>query len=36
MCKAWDALGEYLSNLDGTLAQIAGPNEIAVANDDAA
>lgn len=33
MSEAWDRLGEYLTNLDGALTQIDGPDAIVVAND---
>ncbi|MFX1674546.1 tyrosine-type recombinase/integrase [Paraburkholderia sp. A2WS-5] len=33
MHRAWDALGEYLQNLDGALSQIDGPQTTTVAND---
>ncbi|POR53599.1 phage integrase family protein [Paraburkholderia eburnea] len=36
MRAAWQALGDYLTKLDGALTQIAGPDEMIVANDDSA
>lgn len=36
MREAWDALGDYLVNLDDTLMQVAGPGALVVANDDTA
>jgi integrase len=35
MCNAWRALGEYLTNLDGTRMQISGPAKNGVAANDA-
>jgi integrase len=34
MCNAWRALGDYLTNLDGTLTQITDPGETVVAAND--